>query len=293
VESGSIIRGRPPEELRGYCKRCASEHAFANDVALAFSAITELFRAIEHESSFAAIREALASSRGKMIGVLVAHSGEVLRGYSGELAGRRDWPDWVGPVLKQSDTEELQRRTVQRIEALDEAIAQCDVAGAEARLLASRAELRQAKRLRQESYLAPAGDNVTQARRAQVDASEAEQTARRALASERERLQKLRAERRAASQVLSTAMFDAAKVTNARGDAWSLREVFAGPAIAGGTTDCTVPKLLEAANVAGLRPLALAEAWWGTTINGRHHGDIQLPCERKCQPVLGHLLCGA
>lgn len=87
-------------------------------------------------------------------------------------------------------------------------------------------------------------------------------------------------------------MFNAAAVTNARGERRPLREIFVGDRIPGGTTDCCVPKLLEAANVAGLRPISMAEAWWGPTTNGRHHGELQPPCDRKCLPVLGHLLCG-
>jgi hypothetical protein len=112
-------------------------------------------------------------------------------------------------------------------------------------------------------------------------------------ASESEReIQLLKAERRAASVVLSTAMFDAARVTNARGEALPLREIFAGKGIAGGTGHCAATKLLHAANVARLRPIALAEAWWGPTINGRVQGEVQPPCDRRCAPILGHLLCG-
>jgi tRNA pseudouridine32 synthase/23S rRNA pseudouridine746 synthase len=87
-------------------------------------------------------------------------------------------------------------------------------------------------------------------------------------------------------------MFAAAALTNARGERRPLQEVFVGQGIPGGTAGCAVPKLLEAANVARLRPIALAEAWWGPTLNGRYHGDVQPPCDRKCKPILGHLLCG-
>ena len=87
-------------------------------------------------------------------------------------------------------------------------------------------------------------------------------------------------------------MFDAARVTNARGETRPLREIFAGKGIAGGTAHCAATKLLHAANVARLRPIALAEAWWGPTINGRVQGDVQPPCDRRCGPILGHLLCG-
>ena len=309
----SFVRGSPPPEYRGFCRRCAREHRIANDGVLAITALDRLFGQLEGDPTFADERAALAASPGKMIGVLVAEAADgtrlELRAYSGELGGRRDWPAWVGPVLRRADTAALEEETLAQITALEAEIATCDVDAAHRHLNETRARVQREAAERRQAYRAQrhawslARRNgeaveslVEEARRTHEAASATEaaqiEAARQALLALRERLHHLREARKRASQRLSTAMFDAAAITNARGERLPLREVFVGDAIAGGTTDCTVPKLLEAANVARLRPVAMAEAWWGPTLNDRHHGDLQTPCERKCQPVLGHLLCG-
>ena len=242
-----------------------------------------------------------------MVGVLVAESAsgarQVLRAHSGELAGRRDWPGWAGPVRRREDTAELEVVTLAGIAALDAQIALCDVDQAQQQLYEARAVARLDSAERRRTYrreqLQADGGTLAAAVARKERAQAARETsvarvaaARQVLLSERKKLHALRDARRDVSRVLSKAFFDNARVTNARGERLPLREVFVGDGIVGGTTDCTVPKLLEAANVARLRPIALVEAWWGTTANGRHHGDVQPPCERRCKPILGHLLCG-
>lgn len=278
----------PPSEYRGHCRRCDREHVLPNDVALASSALEVLFAELETES-FAPERAALAASPGKMIGVLVAATGEILRGHSGELGGRRDWPRWVGPVMRREDTAALESLTLARIAECDAAIAACDVEGAASRWAVAKAQAAAARRAWASSRGEPNRDDF---KRARQRASEAEDAARQAFIDARAQLAHWRTRRRAASIELSTALFDEAAVTSARGERLPLRSIFVGERIAGGTTGCTVPKLLEAANVAGLRPVAVAEAWWGPTLNGRRHGEAQTPCVRKCRPILGHLLCG-
>lgn len=276
------LQGEPPGEYRGRCMPCGRDHVFVNDVPLAMAELEALFRSLASDP----VRAALDESKGKMLGVLVAedaHGGRrVLRAHSGELAGRRDWPGWAPSVLRREDTAVLEAETLLRIETLNHQIETCDVAGAQRRLdetrHAVRAEAAARKEARRRDPSLPSGQALVE-------------EARRALLAERARLHALRIERRDASLRLSTAMFDAAGVTNARGLRRPLREVFAGDAIAGGTADCAVPKLLEAANVAGWRPVAIAEAWWGPPIGERRHGDVQPPCERKCLPILGFLLC--
>ena len=88
-------------------------------------------------------------------------------------------------------------------------------------------------------------------------------------------------------------MFDAMSLTSARGVTLPLRQVFVAPfGMPSGTGECAIPRLLHAANRTGIRPVGLAEAWWGPPVGKRVHGQLQPPCERKCLPILGHLLCG-
>lgn len=78
------------------------------------------------------------------------------------------------------------------------------------------------------------------------------------------------------------------------GDIRPLRELFAPGAPPGGAGDCAGPKLLAYALRAGLRPLALAELWWGPSPlgGGRHHGRRYPACRGKCGPILPHMLRG-
>ncbi len=61
-----------------------------------------------------------------------------------------------------------------------------------------------------------------------------------------------------------------------------------------GTGDCCAPKLLNHAAKNGLKPLGLAEFYWGRESRSgtRQHGEFYSCCENKCQPILGFMLCG-
>jgi hypothetical protein len=62
-----------------------------------------------------------------------------------------------------------------------------------------------------------------------------------------------------------------------------------------GAGDCCAPKLLNHAARNNLRPLGLAEFYWGkpNRSESRKHGRFYSSCPDKCQPILGFLLCGA
>lgn len=99
--------------------------------------------------------------------------------------------------------------------------------------------------------------------------------------------------RKQASATLMAAMHDAVRLTSSAGVTIPLRDTFVGSGIPSGTADCGLPKLLHAAHEARLRVVGAAEAWWGPDLGERRHGALQAPCEGKCQPILGHLLCAA
>jgi len=84
------------------------------------------------------------------------------------------------------------------------------------------------------------------------------------------------------------------RIDSARGEVRSLRELFAPAAPPGGSADCAAPKLFAHARRTGLRPIALAEFWWGPppVDGGRAHGHYYPSCHGKCGPVLRHMLDG-
>ena len=62
----------------------------------------------------------------------------------------------------------------------------------------------------------------------------------------------------------------------------------------GGTGDCCAPKLLQYAYRQGLKPLCMAEFWWGATTKTelRQHLNYYPACRGKCKPILTWMLQG-
>lgn len=106
---------------------------------------------------------------------------------------------------------------------------------------------------------------------------------------------RLLAQRRELSQTLMRQFQALYRLHNFRGKTLGLSETTRGDAWSTGTGDCCAPKLLNAAAERGLRPVALAEFFWGATnlSQARQHQTFYPACELKCGPLLGHLLCGA
>ena len=107
------------------------------------------------------------------------------------------------------------------------------------------------------------------------------------------------------SQDLETWLFHQYRVLNARGEEKDLVELWQAyynrprllrqyPLPPGGTGDCCAPKLLQYAYQQRLRPLAMAEFWWGkpTRTEIRHHLNYYPACRGKCKPLLTWMLEG-
>lgn len=100
--------------------------------------------------------------------------------------------------------------------------------------------------------------------------------------------------RAALSRVLLPLIQDTYHFANAHGSIRSLRDLFAPAEPPGGAGDCAAPKLLAEAYRLGVRPLALAEVWWGAPPRSgdRHGGSYYPACRGKCAPILAHMLLG-
>ena len=61
-----------------------------------------------------------------------------------------------------------------------------------------------------------------------------------------------------------------------------------------GAGDCSAPKLLQYAYLHNLKPIAIAEFWWGQApfAEVRLHGHFYAACRSKCLPILIHMLNG-
>ena len=107
------------------------------------------------------------------------------------------------------------------------------------------------------------------------------------------------------SQDLQLWLFRQYRMLNARGQERDLVEIWQDyhpsprirnkyPLPPGGTGDCCAPKLLQYAYQHGLKPVCMAEFWWGPSPKGevRHHGEFYPACRGKCKPVLTWMLQG-
>jgi len=98
----------------------------------------------------------------------------------------------------------------------------------------------------------------------------------------------------AVSRSVHAALHDTYQLANARGQRRSLRELFEPRNPPGGAGDCAAPKLLAHAYARDLRPLALAEFWWGgpPPSGGRQHGVFYPACRGRCGVILPFMLDG-
>lgn len=107
----------------------------------------------------------------------------------------------------------------------------------------------------------------------------------------------LREERRTKSAALQQRLFREYHFLDRDGNTKSLLDIFLTglnvqpPAGAG---ECAAPKLLQYAFRHGLKPLAMAEFWWGAppASEVRKHGQFYPACRGKCEPILAHMLRG-
>lgn len=106
-----------------------------------------------------------------------------------------------------------------------------------------------------------------------------------------EKINQLKEERSQKSAALQHQIFAEYSFLNQYKELKSLSEIFDGnpPAGAG---ECAAPKLLHYAFQNDLKPIAMAEFWWGESPKSevRKHGQFYPACTGKCEPILAHML---
>ena len=268
---------------------------------------------------------------GKMFGVLVVEyedeSGALQRGflaaYSGLLGGRNDWPYFVPPVFDAQQPDGHFKRTEREISAINSEIAAIEN---DAEYLQSVEQHEQTKkRLQAEVDAFKAEVDAAKARRdarrkSGESLSEEEQAEmiresqfmkaelrRRRKAMEQANstlhiphstfLKSLQRKRKQMSDELQRWLFSAYRMLNAKGEERDLIDIFREYTHAmppAGAGDCCAPKLLQYAYLHHLRPVCMAEFWWGESPASeiRHHLHYYPACRSKCLPILTHMLKG-
>jgi tRNA pseudouridine32 synthase / 23S rRNA pseudouridine746 synthase len=107
-------------------------------------------------------------------------------------------------------------------------------------------------------------------------------------------INQLKEERRVKSGALQQKLFGEYSFLNQFGERKSIGEIFNNnpPAGAG---ECAAPKLLHYAFENQLKPIAMAEFWWGQSPKSeiRKHKQFYPACKSKCEPILlSHMLKG-
>lgn len=103
--------------------------------------------------------------------------------------------------------------------------------------------------------------------------------------------------RKETSNTVQDRLFEQYTFLNALGDTRNVVSIFndyAGIVPPAGAGDCAAPKLLQYAYLNDLKPIAMAEFWWGKPAPSqiRKQGVFYPACRSKCEPILGHMLQG-
>ncbi len=110
-------------------------------------------------------------------------------------------------------------------------------------------------------------------------------------------IEMLKAQRKTQSYALQQKLFEHYQFLNIKNELKDLKTVFSEntdltpPA---GSGDCAAPKLLQYAFKHQLKPIAMAEFWWGKAPKSeiRQHKNYYPSCQGKCKPILAHMLKG-
>ena len=268
---------------------------------------------------------------GKMFGVLVVEyedeEGALQRGflaaYSGLLGGRNDWPYFVPPVFDAQQPDGHFKRTEREISAINSEIraiendpeylqsveqheqtkkrlqAEVDAFKAEVDAAKVRRDARrksgeplseeeQAEMIRESQFMKA---ELRRRRKAMEQANSTLHIPHSTF------LKSLQRKRKQMSDELQRWLFSAYRMLNAKGEERDLIDIFREYTHAmppAGAGDCCAPKLLQYAYLHHLRPVCMAEFWWGESPASeiRHHLHYYPACRSKCLPILTHMLKG-
>ena len=268
----------------------------------------------------------LAEDEGKMFGVLIVEERGILyylAAYSGQIGGRADWAGFVPAIydylqpdgyfktheaeISQLNKEiEAQENSPERLAALQEL--ERFKKEAEEKVADYRLKIAEAKAERQrirETQTLTAEQKAALIKESQFQKAELRRLRKR-YTSELEALtakvdlfekpiQQMKRERHERSDALQHWLFERFDLLNLHGEHRLLTDIFAHTPQGvppSGAGECCAPRLLQYAFQHQLRPLAIAEFWYGPSPKAeiRHHGHFYPACRGKCLPILTWML---
>lgn len=267
-------------------------------------------------------------AQGKMFGVLVVQTvtGETgyITAFSGNLAGKNHHSFFVPPVYDLLHPEGFFKQGEEEISTINHQITCLEtneyyrhcksklkeaIALAAQKLNTAKAELKAAKEIREtkRSQSVTPTEETEMIRESQFQKAQYKRLEKRwkeqlaELQNEadtfEQEIENLKAERKVRSANLQRRIFEQFRMLNARGEVKDLAVIFeqtAGKIPPAGAGECAAPKLLQYAFIHHLKPIAMAEFWWGESpkMEIRHHGYYYPACKGKCEPILNHMLQG-
>ena len=318
INSNSIITDAPPNYYyQGYCPETGEILKLPR---------TPLAEAIANSLMEQLTQNHLYSQEGKMYGILLIElpNGEqrVIKAFSGLLDGKSIVSGWVTPIPGREEVTDLENQTLAELEVIKQHIINLQQLPARQEyqtLLTEYTPLLEAISLkhhhsklkrqeqRQEFYQTLTGASLETAlakleAESRQEGRESRDIKRRQkeilqplqeiIATADRKITELKQQRKQLSRQLQTQMHAAYSLTNFYGKSQSLQQLFPDGTPTG-TGECCAPKLLHYAATHGLKPLAMAEFWWGnSTVENKVQGEFYGACEERCQPLMGFLLSG-
>jgi tRNA pseudouridine32 synthase / 23S rRNA pseudouridine746 synthase len=268
------------------------------------------------------------SIEGKMYGVLLVEStsGElaVLKAFSGLWQGQSMVKGWVPPIPGRDRVALAEASTLASLDALKQELLSLQnlperqryqklaakFAAEQQALTLAHQQRKQARQIQRQNLLASLqGEALAEALEPLDQQSRWDGIERRRLKQKRDvvlhplkqtidqadrRIHEIKQQRKHLSRQLQAQMHTAYYLTNFLGQSLPLHHLIPGGAIPTGTGDCCAPKLLHYAATHNLKPLAMAEFWWGkpSIAGDRIPGEFYGACHDRCQPLMGFLLAG-
>ncbi|MEH1946059.1 MAG: pseudouridine synthase [Nostoc sp.] len=288
---------------------------------------TSMSEAIAHGLMQYLTKNDCYSREGKMYGILLVElpNGEqrVLKAFSGLLNGCSVLEGWVPPIPGRDEVAFEENRTLAELDAIKQEIITLKQLTErqqyemlfndfEQQLQAMSDRHRHCKHQRQEkrqqicNTLTPEALTIAleqldeESRQQGIERRQLKrqqnavlQPLQQVIAATDARISELKQRRKALSRQLQAQMHASYSLTNFSGRSQSLQQLMPG-GLPTGTGDCCAPKLLHYAATHNLKPLAMAEFWWGeSSVNqDKIPGEFYGACAERCQPLMGFLLSG-
>ncbi|BAU10570.1 pseudouridine synthase [Leptolyngbya sp. NIES-3755] len=253
------------------------------------------------------------SREGKMYGILLVETDQgkqqILKAFSGLLNGKSVVEGWVSPIPGRDRVQLSESITLTLLESLKKQIIQ--LYEIPEREQYQKLHKRYEEELKQLSEIHKQRKLERQQQRQDFNQFELDEQSKRDGIEKRnlkrdrnnileplkqvidqadDQIRQLKQQRKQLSQQLQLEMYDSYRITNFAGETRSLSSLLTS--MPTGTGECCAPKLLHHAATRGLKPLAMAEFWWGESIGDKIQGEFYGACVDRCQPILGFLLSG-